>query len=64
VEFNTRLTRDLPDELCLGDAADIEGIIDRSNIPLDGSICMKCYYMNYNILLRGMLKSVVHKEFV
>jgi len=57
-------SRDLPDELCLGDAVNIAGIIDRSNIPLDGSICMKCYYMNYNILLRGMLKSVDHKEFV
>jgi len=57
-------SRDLPAELCLGNALDIAGIIDRSSVPLDGSICLKCYYMNYNTLLRGMLKSVVHKEFV
>jgi organic radical activating enzyme len=57
-------TKDLPDELCLGDALDIDKIMKKSNVPLDGSICVKCYYMNYNILLKGMLKDVVHQEFV
>ncbi len=57
-------SRDLPEELCLGDATELEKIVARSAIPLDGSRCVKCYYMNYNTLLSGMLKSVVHKEFV
>lgn len=55
---------DLPPELCLGNALDMDKMIERSNIPLDGTICAKCYYMNYNILLKGMLKGVAHKEFV
>ena len=57
-------SKDLPQELCLGDALQINTILENSNIPLDGSRCVKCYYMNYNTLLRGMLMSVVHKEFV
>ena len=57
-------SKDLPQELCLGDALQINTIIEKSNVPLDGSRCVKCYYMNYNTLLRGMLMSVVHKEFV
>ncbi|WP_145021446.1 hypothetical protein [Geobacter argillaceus] len=57
-------SRDLPEELCLGRAVDLETILARSTTPLDGSRCVKCYYMNYNTLLRGMLKSVAHKEFV
>jgi organic radical activating enzyme len=57
-------SKDLPEALCLGDAVDIDRILDNSNNPLDGSICVKCYYMNYNILLKGMLKAVVHQEFV
>lgn len=57
-------SKDLPPELCLGDALDLHEIMSRSNVPLDGTRCVKCYYGNYNSLLRGMLKSVVHKEFV
>lgn len=57
-------SKDLPSELCLGDALDLHKIMFRSNVPLDGTICVKCYYNNYNNVLRGMLKSVVHKEFV
>lgn len=57
-------SKDLPQELCLGDAVDIDSIMANSNIPLDGAVCVKCYYNNYNNILRGMLKSVVHREFV
>lgn len=57
-------SKDLPHELCLGEALEIEEIMSRSDIPLDGSVCVKCYYNNYNNILRGMLKSVVHREFV
>lgn len=57
-------SKDLPEELSLGDALDMDRIMERSNIPLNGSICAKCYYTNYNILLKGLLKEVVHKEFI
>lgn len=57
-------SKDLPEELCLGNAMNLEAILERSSTPLDGGKCVKCYYMNYNTLLRGMLKAVVHKEFV
>jgi len=57
-------SKDLPKELCLGEAMDLEKILAGSDVPLDGSKCVKCYYMNYNTLLRGMLKSIAHKEFV
>lgn len=57
-------TKDLPGELCLGDAINIDKIIENSNLPLNGAICTKCYYMNYNAILKGMLKGVAHDEFV
>lgn len=57
-------SRDLPKELCLGDALDIDKIIAKSNIPFNGQICVKCYYMNYNIILGSLLSEIKHKEFV
>jgi organic radical activating enzyme len=57
-------SKDLPEALCLGCALDLEAILEQSETPLDGTKCVKCYYMNYNTLLSGMLKTVVHKEFV
>lgn len=57
-------SKDLPSELCLGDAVEIDKIMRKSNLPLNGSICVKCYYMNYNILLKGLLSDLDHKEFV
>jgi MoaA/NifB/PqqE/SkfB family radical SAM enzyme len=65
VQYAFRIpSKDLPRELCLGDALRIDSILRKSDTPLNGSKCVKCYYMNYNILLRGMLKSIVHREFV
>ena len=43
---------DLPEELCLGSAADIDNIM-KKQCSIDGTICVKCYYMSYNILLKG-----------
>jgi MoaA/NifB/PqqE/SkfB family radical SAM enzyme len=57
-------TLDLPQELCLGEALNIDDIIERSNIPLDGNKCHKCYYDNYNILLKSLMQDVKHKEFM
>ena len=57
-------SRDLPEELCLGSAFDLKNIIKNSSKPLDGSICVKCYYMNYNGILKSMISNIDHKEFV
>lgn len=56
--------RDMPAELCLGEASDMEQIMQRSNKPFNGRICVKCYYQNYNDLLGSLLKDIEHKEFV
>lgn len=57
-------TKELPDELCLGSVWGIEEIIKKSNKPLNGNICVKCYYMNYNRILKSMLNEVQHAEFI
>jgi len=57
-------TYDFPQELTLGDAFDLKEIIAHSNIPFDGSICAKCYYMTYNRVLEGLLSDIRHREFV
>jgi len=57
-------SRDMPEQLCLGDARDIPKVIQNSNKPFDGSICVKCYYKNYNDLLAGLLSETRHREFV
>lgn len=59
-----RPSRDLPKELCLGHITELDSILDRSAVPLDGSICVRCYYQNYNSLLSTMLKGVAHPEFL
>ena len=58
-------SRDLPQELCLGDALDIEAITASSGSdPLNGAQCVRCYYGSYNSLLGSMLKDLKHPEFL
>lgn len=57
-------SKDLPEQLCLGNAIDIDKIVENSNVPLNGGVCVKCYYMNYNTILKSLVKKVVHKEFI
>lgn len=57
-------SRDLPKELCLGHITELDAILDRSSVPLDGSICQRCYYQSYNTVLATMLKGVAHPEFL
>jgi len=57
-------SKKLPDELCLGSAFDLEKIMQNSNTPLDGSICARCYYTDYNNILEILLSDIDHKEFV
>ena len=57
-------TRDLPPELCIGDALDLGALYDSSDVQLNGEICKTCYYDNYNNLLGSLLKDTTHEEFV
>lgn len=57
-------SKDLPKSLSLGDALDLKKIYKRSNQPIDGSICKKCYYSSYNNVLEGMLSNQQHERFL
>lgn len=56
--------RDMPEELCLGSAYDLPKLVSKSQFAFNGSICEKCYYMDYNRVLGAMLKKIEHREFV
>ena len=53
-----------PKELCLGSAFNLKEIISNSRKPLDGSICTKCYYQNYNRVLSAAIGNIEHKNFL
>ena len=55
--------RCFPESMRMGHYKDLEEIIEKQ-IPFDGSVCEKCYYDNYNTVLRAMKSEVDHKEFV
>ena len=57
-------TKNLPKELSLGSAFDLEEIMNESHHAFDGSICHKCYYMNYNRVLGGLFDDIEHQSFV
>ncbi len=57
-------SKDLPEELCLGSAFDLQSIYDNSATPIDGRICSKCYYTNYNEVLKAMLSNIEHGDFL
>ena len=58
-------SRKLDDIFCLGDAFDLEGIMERySEKGFDGSICERCYYGNYNKVLAALMLEVEHAEFI
>lgn len=56
--------KDLPAELCSGPALEMANYISESNKPLNGHQCVKCYYMNYNTILKALMSDINHKEFV
>lgn len=59
-------SKKLPIELCLGSAGKLEKICEESK-GIDGSICSRCYYGEYNRTLKSMIDyvdNVNHKEFV
>lgn len=54
----------MPPELCLGSAFEMQRIITHSHKPFDGSICHRCYYENYNSVLKATLSKIDHERFV
>lgn len=54
----------MPNELCLGSAFDMEEIIKNSFTPINGYICQKCYYKNYNDILSSMMLDLTHINFI
>jgi organic radical activating enzyme len=57
-------SKKMPQELCLGFVNELPQIIENSYKPLDGKICDKCYYINYNLALKAILGNVSHEKFV
>jgi MoaA/NifB/PqqE/SkfB family radical SAM enzyme len=55
--------RDNDKSMALGRAEDIDKIF-AGQIPFNGSKCVKCYYDQYNKLLKSVLDGVQHKKFV
>jgi MoaA/NifB/PqqE/SkfB family radical SAM enzyme len=52
-----------PERMIMGNLDNLENIWDNQKY-FNGSICIKCYYSNYNILLNTLLSKIQHKEFV
>jgi MoaA/NifB/PqqE/SkfB family radical SAM enzyme len=55
---------DLPEELCLGSALELDKLYAGKAKALDGSKCVKCYYTQYNKMLAELLSDLEHVEFV
>ena len=53
---------DLPDELCMGSALDLDSIYE--NIKPFSTKCVTCYYTAYNDILSSMYDGIEHKEFI
>ena len=56
-------TRDYNIKMRMGNVKDIEEIYNNQRY-FDGSNCVKCYYQNYNLLLKEMIKPLKHLDFV
>lgn len=56
-------TLNMPPELCMGEIEDLDEIMSKQQ-KLDGSICYRCYYDNYNTILDSLLSPVNHGVFV
>lgn len=50
-------------EMVMGNAFDLKEIYDHQ-IYFDGSICDRCYYDEYNVMLNKMTQKISHREFV
>lgn len=55
--------RDLPDELCMGNARNLDEIY-KAPKSFDTRKCVCCYYENYNTILRAMASDIKHAKFI
>lgn len=55
--------RDFPEKMQMGDMEEIEELV-RSNRIFDGSVCMHCYYDNYNWMLERLINPIEHNDFI
>jgi len=56
-------TRDNDPKMRICKATEIDQFF-KGKVPFDGSKCVKCYYNEYNILLKTIIEGVNHQEFV
>ena len=56
-------SRDYEKLMRMGHINNLENVLSRQWF-FDGSICHKCYYGNYNRVLKVLMKGLKHKEFV
>jgi len=57
------IQRCFPESMRMGHYSKLEEIIEKQ-VPFNGAVCSKCYYDNYNTVLRAMKADVAHKEFL
>ena len=55
-------TLDLPDELCMGSAKDLD-LVYKTIRPFRTK-CISCYYTGYNNILNSLFSGMIHKEFI
>lgn len=56
-------TKDYEKTMCMGNAKEIDKLYEEQKF-FDGSLCVKCYYKDYNYALGVLLSDVKHKKFV
>ena len=56
-------SRDYEKTMRMGKAMDLPELIERQSF-FDGSICSKCYYENYNIVLDRLMNGMPHGQFL
>lgn len=56
-------SRDYEKTMRMGCWTDFEKMIEEQR-SFDGSVCVKCYYSNYNLMLDAMVKGLKHENFV
>ena len=56
-------TRDYEKAMKMGEIEDFQSLYEEQKF-FDGSICVKCFYENYNLVSKVMLEGIAHKEFL
>lgn len=56
-------SKDLPEELSMGDARNLSAVYDGIQKPFKVK-CVRCFYENYNAILRPLVHGIEHKDFI